>query len=121
MPVLGNKAGVHSDTVVLRFGCGGCGRAGSTDRSGGSVCLLEPELVKRGATRMLAAAHSIASIQALLCVSASQVSSGKLPSIADAVSQGTEGMACIWLSLPNGWSLSTLNLRKRYKVGRSKL
>lgn len=85
------------------------------------MCLLESELAKRGATRMLAAAHSIASIQALLRVSASQVSSGKLPSIADAVSQGTEGMACIWLSLPNGWSLSTLNLRKRYKVGHSKL
>lgn len=66
---------------------------------------------------MLTAAPGIASIHAFLYVSASWVSSGKLPSIMDAVSHGTEGMACIWLSLLNRWSLSILNLRKRYKVG----
>lgn len=66
---------------------------------------------------MLTAAHGIASIHAFLYVSASWASSGKLPSIMDAVSHGIEGMACIRLSLPNRWSLSILNFRKRYKVG----
>lgn len=118
MPVLGNKPGVHSDTVFLWSGCGGCNRAGRTDRSEGSVCLLESLLVKIGATRMLTAAHGIASIHAFLYVSASWASSGKLPSIMDAVSHGIEGMACIQLSLPkNRWSLSIPSFRKRYKVG----
>lgn len=65
---------------------------------------------------MLTAAHGIASIHAFVYVSASWVSSGKLPSIMDAISHGIEGMACIRLILPNRWSLSILNFRKRNRV-----